>query len=263
MTIMNEDNKSSNNFEEIKNKIIETISNEKNAFFIHQQRDDPDLSLNEKRIIVENLLESNRFLFLQRYGQYLDMKALTYFQSNDTCEEIQIQLGILKTKIQSKNKMLRNRRYQALQDLLKGTYFSHSEMQSRNPYLFEQMIGRYMNEQERKELQNSNYQQNYDRIGFSSYLFETIRQAYLGNQIVHTKEQSQFFDDDSSNDDNSEEIDDEKKDSLRKEFLKIMIENFLNGKDGEYFDYEKVDNNDDYDLSREFEHDQQDRYFEE
>ena len=42
-----------------------------------------------------------------------------------------------------------------------------------------------------------------------------------------------------------------------------MIENFLNGKDGEYFDYEKVDNKDDYDLSREFEHDQQDRYFEE
>lgn len=260
MTIMSEDQESSNSFKVLKNKIIESIINERNAFFIHQQINDPDLSLNERRIIVENLLHSNKSLFLQRYGQYLDAKALTFF-SNDNCEEVQIQLGILQAKIKSKNKLLRNRRFQALQDLLKeGTYFSNTEIQSRNPYLFEQMIGRYMNEQERREFQNSNYHQNYDQIGFSSYLLETARQVYLENRIVQTKE-SQYIDDSSGDD--SEEINDEKKDSLRQEFLKIMIENFLAGEDREYFNYEKVDNNEEYDLSREFEYDQEDRYFEE
>ncbi|CRL01107.1 CLUMA_CG014322, isoform A [Clunio marinus] len=52
------------------------------------------------------------------------------------------------------------------------------------------------------------------------------------------------------------------RDLLREEFLGIMYSNFLSGKDSEFFDYDTVDKNEEYDDTLEVEQDFEDKYFE-
>lgn len=48
---------------------------------------------------------------------------------------------------------VKNRRYDALKKMIAdgSSYFSEDEMRQRNPYLYEQLIGQYLSEEERKE----------------------------------------------------------------------------------------------------------------
>lgn len=250
--------------------IIELISNKSEAFFKSQQKNDEDLSLEEKRTIVKDLMQSNRTIFLQRYGQYLNLEQLEYFQ-NDDCEDVRVQVNFLKENFKKNGIKIRNRRYQALQNMLKeGLYFSNSEMQTRNPFLFEEMIGKYMNEEEKNKLNQSNYATNYDRITFSSYLFERIRQIRMDTQSSYQEQlESEEIEDDVDDDDDNikkeqyinRNISAQEKQSLKDEFLDIMIQNFLNGKDSDHFDYSNVDNDENLDLNPEFERDQEEKYF--
>ena len=127
-------------------QLIYFIVNQKDAFFKSQQRDEQDLSLDEKLSIARNLLDSNRSLFLHHYGKYLDEKFLSHIESmppeeNQDQTGINVQISSLREKIKLKQSAVRNRRYNAAQKLLsEGSYFSNIEMQSRNPYLFEQMV---------------------------------------------------------------------------------------------------------------------------
>lgn len=249
-------------------EIIDLISSKSDAFFKSLQKNDEDLSLSEKKTIVKDLLQSNRTLFLQRYGQYLNFDQLEFFQ-NDQCEDVRLQVNYLKENFKKSSVKIRNRRYQALQNMLKeGLYFSNSEMQTRNPFLFEKMIGKYMNAEEKNKLNQSNYATNYDRITFSSYLFERIRQIRMEAQSSY-QEQLEFEEiEEDYNDDIKKEqyiknknVSAQEKQSLKDEFLDIMIQNFLNGKDSEHFDYNSVDNNENLDFNPEFERDQEEKYF--
>lgn len=48
---------------------------------------------------------------------------------------------------------VKNRRYDAMKKMIaKGSsYFTEDEMRQRNPYLYEQLVGQYLSEEERKE----------------------------------------------------------------------------------------------------------------
>lgn len=47
---------------------------------------------------------------------------------------------------------VRNRRFEALKKLVsEGSYFSEYEMKKRNPLLYEQLIGKFLTEEEEKE----------------------------------------------------------------------------------------------------------------
>lgn len=52
------------------------------------------------------------------------------------------------------------------------------------------------------------------------------------------------------------------RDLLREELLGIMYSNFLSGKDAEFFDYSEIDSNEAYDDTLETEQDCEDKYFE-
>ena len=41
------------------------------GFFKHQQKDEPDLSIEEKENIVKDLLQNKPSTFIQRFGKYL------------------------------------------------------------------------------------------------------------------------------------------------------------------------------------------------
>lgn len=53
------------------------------------------------------------------------------------------------------------------------------------------------------------------------------------------------------------------RDLLREEYLGVMYNNFLRGLDSEFFDYSTVDNNEDYDETLEADQDCEDKYFNE
>lgn len=131
-----------------------------------------------------------------------------------------------------------------------------------------------MNEEERKELQDSSYSQNYGNSNFSSFLFEQIRNVHLKCQYMveeHINEQEEEEEDKDEDDEDNEtepdkinvkeKISIEKRHQLEDEFLTLMKENFLNGKDKDYFDYSTVDDNEDYDMSAFSEQDAEDAYF--
>lgn len=131
-----------------------------------------------------------------------------------------------------------------------------------------------MDNQQRKELQEASYSANYENTNFSSYLMEQIRTThmncqYMVDEHVNDQEEEEEEEDDDEEDvekaENPEkpaDISPEDKAQLEEEFRSQMMESFLMGKDSD-FDYSRVDENEDYDMSDQFERDQEDRYFDE
>lgn len=121
------------------------------AHLKHQQRNEPDLTLEQKIEIVQNLLDANKVTFLSRFWKYLELEDLEYFQDSKDVYEIDFyvkQVKKNKNKNFQRNK-IKNRRYEAMKELTsQGEYFSEEEMKFREPYLYEQMVGQYLTEKE-------------------------------------------------------------------------------------------------------------------
>ncbi len=134
-----------------------------------------------------------------------------------------------------------------------------------------------MDENQRKELQNASYFENYGNTNFSSFMFEQIRNFQLNCRYNKQQEEEEVEEDEDDEEEdvdeeeedreentaNKSKISNEKKQQLENEFVVQMKENFLSGKDKDHFDYSSVDDNEDYDMSRVSEQDAQDRYFDE
>ena len=133
-----------------KHCLLERIANS-DAHFKHQQRGDPDLSHDEKLKIATDLLEQSPSVFLSRFGKYLQSCDLAYFDSLSRDYTIDFYLKEIRKRIDySKNHVVvRNRRYEAMKKLIEGgDYFSDNEMKSRDPRLYEQMVGQYLSAEE-------------------------------------------------------------------------------------------------------------------
>jgi hypothetical protein len=256
------------------NKMIDRIVNQKNAYFVSQQKDEMDLTLDQKRLIVEQLFNNNLEVFLQRYGTYLLEEDFKYFDKFSDNYVINCHLINLR-KILDKNKrkiIIKNRRFEALQRLdSNGDYFSDHEMQTRNPFLFEQMVGQYMTDKEKRELTRIKYEKNYDKITFSSFLIEQIEKSEVEKRFQMQEE----FEDNARQESDSDEsectetsdiktdttIDSNERQRLREEFKKIMFEQFLSGNDSQFFDYNQVDYSDQYDSNQIEDRDEEEKYF--
>jgi hypothetical protein len=256
------------------NQMIDRIVNQKNAYFVSQQKDETDLTLSQKRLIVEQLLNDNKEVFLQRYGSYLLEEDFKYFDKFSDNYVINCHLiNLRKTLDKNKRKtIIKNRRFEALQRLDSNSdYFSDHEMQTRNPFLFEQMVGQYMTEKEKKELTTIKYHKNYDTITFSSFLLEQIDKSEIEKRF---QMQEQYEDNATQESDSDESeytetsdvktdttIDSDERQRLREEFKKIMFEQFLSGNDSQFFDYSQVDYSDQYDSIQIEDRDEEEKYF--
>lgn len=244
------------------------------AHFVSQQLGEPDLTFLQKKEIALNILDKKPELFLYRFGKFMMKEDLEYFnQYKDNNYEVNYYMTQLeKTLDETKNKVkIKNRRYEALQRLMKrGEYFSDSEMKKRNPLMFEQMIGKYMTEEEKEKL---------DQIDYADLRLTTILMDHIERDQTSSlrrkqqQEEDALFqeseDDDEDEDDDDDlivngqfdfnkwkqkqgalpvdqPITDEERQMLRDEFVHSMHQNFLLGKDEE-FDYCTVDDNEDYD----------------
>nr|XP_037274061.1 LOW QUALITY PROTEIN: coiled-coil domain-containing protein 97-like [Rhipicephalus microplus] len=253
---------------EQRRQILDTVAASE-GFFKHQQRGEPDLSYEEKREIAEKTLDGNVPLFLQRYAKFLYKKTpptsrrlgesttrstFTSRRSRDAAAG-----AARERSVQTKN-----RRYEALERLKTGgEYFSDKEMRRRNPLLFEQMIGRYMTEKEKLDL---------DKMDFSTLTFSGLLMEHIDrNEVTSLRRQQQDLEEatfeESDSDSEEEECEDDaphvsatEKRLLRNEFMNTMYESFLSGKDKDY-DYDSVDNNADFDSLQTRQHDEEEKYF--
>ncbi|GLV33118.1 uncharacterized protein CBL_10465 [Carabus blaptoides fortunei] len=159
------------------NQMIEHLIKSEDAYFKSQQRDEAELSSKQKQEIAETILAKSKANFLARFGKNLKQEHLEYFTAyvNDENEgyEINFYLSDLKryfTKTKRETD-IRNRRYDALKKLIDANnYFSETEMMKRNPLLYDQLVGRYLSEEERKTRDNIDTK----NITFVNLLLESI-----------------------------------------------------------------------------------------
>ena len=121
------------------------------AHFKHQQRGDPDLTMEEKIEIAQKILDENKVKFLSKFSEYLEIEDLEYFSDSRHIYEIDFYCKqVLKSKSSDycKNRV-KNRRYEAMKKLVcEGEYFSEEEMKFRDPYLYDQMVGQFLTDEE-------------------------------------------------------------------------------------------------------------------
>lgn len=253
----------------IKAQMLDRVANT-DAHFKHQQRGEPDLTFDEKRTIADEILQRNPGTFLSRFSKYLALEDLSYFK--DMRDDYTVNFFVKEVEerfADSRNHKVRNRRYEAMKELVAGgVYFSDREMKSRDPLLYEQMVGQYLTEEEVLiEVQKHDG-------AISSVLFDQIEIMY--NNELYAKqveqEECQLEEGDSDEESDEEELNEKNDDGknkqisegerqlLRNEFLSIMKQRFLRGEDSD-FDYQTVDDCVEYDSLDIRTQDEEEKYF--
>lgn len=281
------------------NETFNYLVNNKNICFKNQQRGEADLTDEEKFNIAKDIYNKSKSLFLMRFGKFMKKEQLEMFSPNSISseedEEIKLMLdNLTRTYLESSNALkTKNRRYEALKQLItENSYFSEVEMMKRNPLLYEQLVGQYLNEEERRER---------DRGENTNTLVKILLEGIERDEAFIRKKQQQEAEADAmeeseSDDDydgrikvppapkpstsrwgefsdiqehiiskhglittNQKFITQQERQLLRDEFISIMYSNFLNGVDD--FDYTTVDNNDAYDNIEILGNDEEDKYF--
>ncbi|KAL8586903.1 hypothetical protein ACOMHN_051008 [Nucella lapillus] len=265
------------------------------AHFGHQQRDAPDLTLQEKVDIATDLLDTSPHNFLARFGKFLQPADLAYFRPlEEDSYEVAFYLRDLAHSLTHRQVIVKNRRYAAMRELDQGgVHFSEEEMKRREPLLYQQLIGRFLTEEEREERVAAAIDRS--DLRFSSILLthlDDVRERAL-YQHQKDREDGQEEEEEESDEEEEEEEEDEKKQQadtktgmeeegeeeaedlpeisdvratyiwrqqLRDEFTAIMHEKFLSGHDT-HFDYSQVDDNPDYDSLLTVGQDEENRYF--
>lgn len=268
-------------FVTLREDLLAVVSLHPEARFKSQHKDDPDWTQQEKRQMAQKALEENPGQFLARYGSLLQPSHLEYFRRNykgsDSNYEVQFRLQELGQDACQfiRQKRVRNRRYQALKNMIENQdeYFGEEAMKARNPMLYEELIGRHLTETE-KAVQ--------DKINRSNCALSTIILDHMDLNAERERKKNQErqelieeFDEEDESDESVEKEKEEEEDRdfqpsanedekqlLKDEFVRAMHQNFLDGKDVG-FDYAKVDGNRDLDDLEMIERDEEERYFDE
>lgn len=223
---------------DLEEEMLNYVSNS-TAIFKSQQKEEPELTLEEKRVIAKKLLEKSCCLFLSKFGHYLKEEHLEYFNQKEDYETA-YHVNRLRRYFNNLTRHVdvRNRRYEALKMLIeKGEYFSEYEMMKRNPLLYEHLIGQYLTEEEKKARDSINIH----NTNYVDVLMETIERDKLQKHLTsQQKEEDNVREENDSDDDDNDDDNDEKnsvisKTSSSNEPTRFRWGGYLN---------ENIDNND-------------------
>lgn len=271
--------------------IIDYLVRCANVSFKNSTIDQPDVGKNEKIGYAYNLFKKSPTHFLTQFGKYLCANHLQYF------ENMQVNDDILKKCLadlkdyhsnESRSKRIRNRRYKALQKLQQDTdYFSEKQMMYRNPLLYEQLIGQYLTDDEIRERDAVDSKD----LTFLGVILETVernemKETKYAQMMTEDQEVSEEFQetDNKRNFEKPKEkqwgsfdvpdaesanipekrnelmINANERNLLREEFFQEMYSSFIEGRDIN-FDYNTVDNDEEYDDLQQMSQDAEDKYF--
>lgn len=289
----------------LRSELIDHLVKQKQVFFCYQQNGDPDFTYEERKSIAEDLLDKNILKFLHRFGRFLSLTHLKYFEEIknlpqtgiDKCNKKELCIFLDSLKKNKNNKIIKNRRYYAMKNNYTD-YFNEREVMSRQPLLYEHLIGQYMTDSEKRKRDsvaaytcfsdvllagihdkqvaelckkqktdwlNTNSDSDSEITSLETQSNQTVIDENLFPQIPksYSMHWGEFSDDNNPSSDNNHQnyITAEEKYQLRKEFFGIMESNFLDGLDSS-FNYEAVDNNSEFDDLLIQSQDEEDRYFE-
>ncbi|XP_048848104.1 coiled-coil domain-containing protein 97 [Brienomyrus brachyistius] len=234
-----------------------------------QQLGEPDLTLEERRAALLEQYRSKPLVFLERYQAHLKPEHLGAFAhlSADCRTQYYGEEVRRRVSCQASKTSVKNHRYAALRALQQeGKYFSEEQMRVREPLLYEQYIGQYLNEDELAERSQGLLAEGAG--GLADLLINSYQEQLLQRRLQwqQDKEEGAQEEDDEDDDETCEaggsewEPTPEEKARLREEFVSQMHERFLEGKD-EDFNYSEVDENPDYDNLDIVSRDAEERYF--
>lgn len=270
--------------------IIDFLIHNENVPFKSQQIGEDRLKKEEKRTIAFNSFQKSPSSFLEKYGRYLKLEHLAYFENckqEQNQYELNYHIANLKLHLNdNKNKaIVKNRRFEALSRMLEeGSYFSETEMMHRNPLLYEQLVGQYMSENEKIARDDIDL----DKITLLNVLLEgidrknvkSLRDKQKSSEVMESKNDDPRikektkkppkwgeFDDHSESSQENDDMEEEvtpisapERELLREEFVQEMYRSFLAGED-EDFDYKTIDENSDYDCIVVRGRDEEENYF--
>lgn len=154
---MEQDQSNSNdiNLDDLKEALLTHICTENKAFFKSQQIDEPELNYQERKRIALEILQKSHPRFLQRFGMNLKQEHLKYFESQtyNSIDQSEVSESIkrIQYNLDHHESIVRNRRFVALKKLIKdNNYFSEGEMMSRDPLLFDELIGQFQSTAEKR-----------------------------------------------------------------------------------------------------------------
>uniref|UniRef100_K7F555 Coiled-coil domain containing 97 n=1 Tax=Pelodiscus sinensis TaxID=13735 RepID=K7F555_PELSI len=224
--------------------------------------------------ILRALYRDKPVVFLERFRRALRVEHLGCFAHLAARYEVRFYCDEVRRAGRAKagRTRVRNKRYAALQQLIKGgEYFSDEQMRAREPLLYEQYIGQYLSEEELLALGS---QAQAGPCSLSGVLMDSYQEQVLQLRLHIQQEQEHACmeeeeeeDDDegqcgegSSSASDSWVPDTEEKAFLREEFTSRMHQRFLDGKDRD-FDYSEVDENPEFDNLDIVTRDEEERYF--
>uniref|UniRef100_A0A8D0H526 Coiled-coil domain containing 97 n=1 Tax=Sphenodon punctatus TaxID=8508 RepID=A0A8D0H526_SPHPU len=156
-----------------------------------QQKDEPDFTPAQKLGILRELYHTKPLVFLERFRTALRAEHLPCFhhlagsyEAEFYCAEVR-RAGLGK----SRRTRVRNKRYAALQQLIKGgEYFSDEQMRSREPLLYEQYIGQYLSDE---ELQDRAARQTDIACSLSGVLLDSYQEQVIQWRLHRQQEQEE------------------------------------------------------------------------
>merc|ERR1712096_123527 len=238
------------------------------GFFKHQQKDESDLSVEEKANLSRELLKNKPATFVERFGKYLSEEQLEYFEEMRS-DNYELEFYLKQARQEQcrfiKGHKVKNRRYAAMQKMLNGNddHFSETAMKARNPLLHEQLVGRFMTEEEKEEKERPDM----SNCSLTNIILEHMdlnKERDDKKKLKEEEDEEEFdTDEDESNDEEEEEglgRQEGGREFLKQQFVKAAYQSFLEGKDDEV-DYRKIDNDgtlDDLDVEQ---RDAEEKYF--
>lgn len=281
------DEEDENNFDPI-HDIIDYLVRCAKVSFKNARVNEAEVRTSDKLQMAYELYQQSPLDFLLQFGKYLAPHHVNYFENVKQYEcskkfrEIVAQLQDYHSD-ECRRKRVRNRRYKALQKLRDETdYFSEKQMMFRNPLLYEQLVGKYLTDEEIRERDGIDR----ENLTFLNMILDTVDQ----NQMRETRkeqmlEEEELIDNIDSTPDITRpqkqwgdfEVPDTKpsympekrkpalisapeRNLLREEFVQEMFNSFLGGFDAE-IDYNGIDNNEQYDDLQQESQDAEDKYF--
>ncbi|XP_015172905.1 PREDICTED: vacuolar protein sorting-associated protein 35 isoform X4 [Polistes dominula] len=193
---------------EVKNNLENELLNYlagSDANFKSQQKDDPELTFEEKRKIASDLLKKSHCLFLAKFGHHLNEEHLKYFDSvKDENYEISYHINRLHRHFNNsiRQRDIKNRRYEALKKLIEeGEYFSECEMMKRNPLLYEHLVGQYLTQKQKKTRDNIDMK----NATFVHLLMESIERNWVKEREKLQKEEEEEEEDNAIKENDSDD----------------------------------------------------------
>jgi len=252
--------------ESLVNEMIKTVANS-NGFFRHQQKDEPDLTIEEKADIARELLKGKPATFVERYGKYLSEIQLEYFEEFKS-DNYELDFFLKKARQDQcrfiKGSVVKNRRYAAMRRMLQQNdeHFSEPAMKARNPLLHEQLVGRFMTDEEKEEQDRPDM----SNCSLSSIILEHMdinKERDDKKQMKDVEEEEEFDTDDEDTDSDDEERlgrQEGGREFLKQQFVKAAYQSFLEGRD-EGVDYRNIDADEALDDLDTEQRDAEERYF--